>query len=201
MRPPADTPPPLRAPGPRWWRRTLVGVAAVYLGAILVGSAGSSLPRAILPAPTLTFTQVACLFPHAATHTIEYRLSAFSCERGQFLELDHRRYFPIHPDDKENRFHRLGYFFRREPRVMRALEDHLVDRHNRLTRAGLASPGEFSGPIGGILLSSLRIPLPPVGERIDRYVPLRTSDTRPEWRKAWYRTPLERARTRCEDPP
>lgn len=199
MSPPDDRPKPLQAPGPLWWRRTLAALAAIFLGAVFLGSAGSSLPREMLPAPVLYYTQVACLFPRAATHTIEYRLSAFSCEQGQFLELDYRPYFPLHPDDKENRFHRLGHFYRRHLQVMRTLEDHIVERHNQQTPGGAVPPDGLAGPIGGILVSSLRIPLPEVGERLDRYTPVRATDVPPEWRRAWYRTPLARAQERCED--
>lgn len=175
-----------------------MGIAGgAYLVAIFLGSAGSSVPREVLPRPLLYFTQVACLFPRAATHSIDYRVAAYSCRERRFLELDYRRYFPLHPDDKENRYHRLAYFYRRNRNVMRALDDHIVERHNEATLRGESPDDEIEGTIGGILVMSLRIPLPEPGIRVDRYTRTPLADAPREWRKRWYRTPRSLRLERC----
>jgi hypothetical protein len=174
-------------------------LGALYLVAIFLGSAGSSLPRELLPRPALYFTQVACLFPKAATHSIEYRAAALACEERRDRELDTRVYFPMRPDDKENRFHRLGHFHRRDPRVMGALDEHLVREHNARVREGV-SPGDgIEGPIGGIAVLSLRIPLPSPVDEVPRYQPLGYQDVPAAWRKYWYRTPKVQIEARCAE--
>jgi hypothetical protein len=187
----------VRGPGPRWFRLGLGAVAGVYLMTIILGSAGSSFPGDVLPRSLRYLTQIACLFPRAATHTIEYHAVAYSCRDQRFRELDHRRYFPIHPDDKENRFERLVYFYRRNTRVMEALDEHLVERHNALVARG-EDPGDgIEGPIGGILVMSLRIPLPEGSSAVERYQRKPASEQPREWRKRWYRTPRDRRVERC----
>jgi hypothetical protein len=170
---------------------------AVYLAAIFLGSAGSSLPRNTLPRPLLYFTQVACLFPHAATHSIDYRAAAYSCSERRFQELDYRSYFPLHPDDKENRYQRLAHFYRNNRRAMQALDAYLVERHNAEVERG-ESPGDgIDSRIGGILVVSLRIPLPEPGTRVDRYTRTPLAEVPSDWRKHWYRTPRSRRDERC----
>lgn len=187
----------VRPPGPRWLRLAAGTAGAAYLAAVFLGSAGSSLPREILARPLLYFTQIACLFPQAAVNTIEYRVQAYSCRERRFRELDHRAYFPIHPDDKENRYHRLAHFYRRDRRVMQALDEHLVDRHNLRVERHESSGDGVDGPIGGIRVMSLRIPLPEPGTRTDRYARVPLADLPREWRKHWYETPRDRLDTRC----
>ena len=190
-----------RSPGPTWFRRVTGTAGAVYLAAILVGSAGSSLPDKLLPRPVRYFSQVACLFPHAATHSIDYRASAYSCDKRQFQEIDHRPYFPIRPDDKENRFYRLGHFYRQNRPVMQALEEYLVGAHNAQIRLG-KDPGDgVDGQIGGIRLTSLRIELPAPGTRVERYTARPLDDYPSEWRKHWYWTPRARCTERCSQAP
>jgi hypothetical protein len=170
-----------------------------YLAAVFLGSAGSALPADTLPRPVLYFTQVACLFPRAATHAIDWRLSGFSCRHQQYQELDHRAYFPIHPDDKENRLHRLGFFYRRDRQVMEALEEYVVDRHNRRVARGQDPGDRVAGRIGGIQLHSLRIPLPEPGTKIERYRPVSLREAPREWRKLWFLTPKTRRSAYCEE--
>jgi hypothetical protein len=188
-----------RGPGSPTFRAALGVVGALYLVAIFLGSSGSSLPRELLPRPALYFSQVACLFPRAATHSIEYRAAAFSCEERRDREIDARVYFPMRPDDKENRFHRLGHFHRRDPRVMSALDEHLVREHNARVLEG-SSPGDWiEGPIGGIALMSLRIPLPAPGDEVPRYAPVGYREVPAEWRKYWYRTGRPQIEARCAE--
>jgi|SRR5690606_38475424 len=86
----------------------LIALGLGYLVTIFLNSSGSRLPRDVLPRPALYFAQVACLFPHAAPVSIEYRLEAYSCSQRRFIPFDHRLYFPLHPNDKENRMHRAA---------------------------------------------------------------------------------------------
>jgi hypothetical protein len=188
----------IRPSGPKWFRRAIGIAGALYLAAIFLGSAGSSVPQKTLPRPLLYFTQVACLFPRASTHSIEYRVAAYSCSERRFRELDHREYFPMHPDDKENRYHRLAHFYRRDRTVMHALDDHLVERHNARALRGEPTDDGIDGPIGGILVMSLRIPLPEPGARVHRYTRTPFDDVPPEWHKRWYSTPRSRLEERCD---
>jgi len=187
----------IKPPGPKWFHIAVAIAGAVYLAAIFAGSAGSALPEQTLPRPLLYFTQVACLFPQAATHSIEYRVTAYSCRDRRFRELDYRTYFPIHPDDKENRYQRLAHFHRRNLRVMQALDEHLGERHNARVVRG-ESPGDgIDGPIGGIMVMSLRIPFQEPGGRVGRYAHVPLAKIPPEWRKYWYTTRIKQREARC----
>jgi hypothetical protein len=103
----------------------------------------------------------------------------------------------LHPDDKENRFQRLGHFYRKNRIAMKALEDHLTRRHNHHVARGQNPDDGINGPIGGIMLMSLRIPLPEPGARFERYTRKPLVEIPREWRKHWYVTPLSRRRARC----
>jgi hypothetical protein len=188
-------------PGPRWLRIAVAIAGSIYLASVFLGSAGCPAPADTLPRPVLYFTQVACLFPRAATRAIDYRLSGYSCADQRFQELDHRVYFPIHPDDKENRFHRVGHFYRRNRTVMNALEDHIVERHNQRVARGEVPGDGVDGAIGGILLESLRIPLPAPGTAVERYRRVPLAEIPNEWRKRWYYTPVSRRRDQCKELP
>lgn len=184
-------------PGPRWLRRVITAAGVLYLSAIVLGSAGSALPRRVLPRPVLFCSQVACLFPHAARVSIDYRVLAYSCEARRWQELDHRPYFPIRHDDKESRFHRVAHFYRRNRKTMQALEAYLVSRHNERASANNPSDGA-AGRIGGIALFSLRVPFPRRGGRVDRYRRTAFRDHPRERRKRWYITPSSRRHELCE---
>jgi hypothetical protein len=207
-------------PGPRWLRLVLAAVAVVYLAALVGGP--TKLWGNTPQVPTFRFfSQISCLFPHAARMIIEYRAQAYSCEGGGFAELDTREYFPMHRDNKENRFHRLGFFFRRNARVMTALEEYLVARHNERWRAGEPTRDGVDGPIGGVRTMSLRIPLPPLypdraalvrrvadfagvdlrlpetGE-LARYQRRPLGDYPRSYRRYWHRPDKQRTLQRCE---
>jgi hypothetical protein len=194
--------------GPRWFRRGLALLAAVYLAGIFTNSAkiNTESPRVVdellyypiedprvLPHWFRYFIQIACLFPHAKPLDIDYRVQGYECSTGLFAEIDTRPYFPIHADDKENRLYRAGHMFRRNNVVMAALDDYLVSRHN-----ARAARGEVE-PIGGILFMSLRIPLPEPGGPVERYrrKPLREFPNK--LRKPWYRTDRELQGQRCQE--
>jgi hypothetical protein len=143
-----------------------------------------------LPRPIHFFTQVAKLFPRAKDMTIEYRAEGYSCATGKFAEIDLRRHFPIQADDKENRFDRAMFFYHDTKKVLDALDAFIVHRESAL------------GPdhkIGGVLLMSLRIPLPDPGAPVERYrrVPLDDLPQSVE-RKYWYTTPPAMREARCK---
>lgn len=186
----------VRPRGPRWLHAIVIGLGLVFLISVFLNSSGSSLPRQVLPRSALFFSQIACLFPKAAVFAIEYRAEAYSCSKRQFVPFDHRPYFPMHSEDKESRFHRVAHFYRRDAKVMKSLETHLLTSHNA-TLANNRGPAE--SPIGGIRLLSLRIPFPEPGEQVERY---HFDPTRPvprEWRKPWYMTPTARRAAHCEE--
>jgi hypothetical protein len=153
----------------RSWLPPPVGYAvtalAIYLLLILAQSTSVRWLDPLVPGPVRLFTECACLFPEAQQVSTDFRLEAWSCERGRFEEIDYRPYFPMRPDDKENRFQRLGHFYRRNPKVMGQLEDFLRGRHN----AAAATEDGVEGKIGGIRLLSVRTPQPPPGGAIERF--------------------------------
>ncbi len=182
--------------GPRWFHGLVIALGLGYLVTIFLNSSGSRLPRDVLPRPALYFAQVACLFPHAAPVSIEYRLEAYSCSQRRFIPFDHRPYFPLHPNDKENRMHRAAHFYRRNAKVMHALDAYVVQQHNSRAPAQRAATG-VQEAIGGISLMSLRIPFPPPGSRVERYRYDPDAAVPQEYRKLWYITPKQRRADSC----
>ncbi len=176
--------------GGRRVRLLLGALAAVYLGGVWLTAAGSALPERLLPRPARYFTQIACLFPRAAEAVIDYRAEGLDCASGRFREIDVRPLFPIHADDEESRFHRAMFFYRRDRKTLEALDEYLTSGHNA------RAPG--AAPIGGVLLLSLRIPLPDAGGPIERYQRKPLSDHPPAIKNYWYRTPRELAQRRCQ---
>lgn len=176
--------------GGRRVRLLLGALAAVYLGGIWLTAAGSALPERLLPRPARYFTQIACLFPRAAEAVIDYRAEGFDCATGRFREIDVRPLFPIHADDEESRFHRAMFFYRRDRKTLEALDNYITIGHN--SRVASAAP------IGGVLLLSLRIPLPSPGGPLERYARKPLADYPPAIKNYWYRTPRELAQHRCQ---
>ncbi len=175
-------------------RRFFIAAAAIYIGSIWLDSSYGALPDHLLPRPLRYFTQVAKLFPKAADDTIEYRAEVYDCARGQFVEYDVRPLFPIHKDDDESHFHRAMFFYRHENRVLEALDEYITTAHNRRV-AGL--PDAPIGRIGGVLLRSIRVPIPEPGSPIEPYVHRPVSAFPREWRKVWYITALPLREARC----
>jgi len=167
------------------FRSALAVLGAAYVLAVFSEGVGGSLAHLVYR-PVLFFAQVAALFPHPATHVIEYRAQSYGCDAA-VSELDVRPYFPIHADDKESRFDRAMFFYRQHRPTMEALDAYLVREHNR----------SGAPRIGGVSLMSLRIPLPEPGSSFPRYT--RTAlDAHPaEQRKVWYFTPRELVLERC----
>ena len=177
-------------PGPRWWRRTLAVLGAVYFVALVKHPPQVRGLRAIG-----FFTESTCLFPRADNVSLEYRLDAWSCRDLKWEPIDPRAYFPIQADDKESQFQRLGYFYTGRDAtstriVMNALDEYIYQRHD--TR-----DDGFSGQIGGIRVTKWSRAIPPVGTEIARYeftplVPTPPSETKDE-----YFTKSSVRRSRC----
>ena len=186
---------PDRAPGPDGQPRPnwLVLVLAIgYLAAVWLDAAGVRKVDRALPAPVRFFTQVAELFPRAAENAIEWRVRGWRCDLRRFEEIDVRPFFPIHANDKESRFHRAMFFYYRESRVLEALDTYITAAQSR------SHPLE---KIGGVMLLSLRIPIPPVGISEPRYE-RRPISGYPDTvtRRYWYVTGVEAREQRCREP-
>jgi hypothetical protein len=169
-------------------------LAGAYLVGVWLDGVGSTLPSHLLPRVPNYFLQIAALFPVAATMTIDYRAEAWVCADKKWEELDTRPYFPLDPDDKENRFQRVMHFFRQEETTMHALDAYLVDRH----ASGKGDDGiDAVKTIGGVRLLSLRIPLPVPGEHLERFRRLPLAEYPQDQRHVFYHTPRSKAAERC----
>lgn len=174
-------------------RRCGTALAAIYLLAIGLDATGTGIPDRVLPLPVRFFVQDAALFPHASAEVVDWRAEGWRCNERRFAELDVRPFFPIRRDDKESRFYRAMFFHHRQRAVLEALDAFIAREQNR------AHPED---PIGGVILLSLRIPIPPPGTPEPRYrwIPLADFPHSVE-RRYWYTTaPDERVR-RCAATP
>jgi hypothetical protein len=178
--------------------RVALGVlAGTYLAGVWLDGVGSTLPSHFVPRVANYFFQVAALFPRAATMTIDYRAEAWVCADRKWEEVDTRPYFPLDPDDKENRFQRVMHFFRDDRTVMHALDDYLVERH----ASGKADDGiDPLKAIGGIRVMSLRIPLPAPGAALERFRRQPLSAYPEEERHHFYHTTRAKTAERCGTP-
>jgi hypothetical protein len=140
-------------------RIPLAVLAGCYLVTLWLSGVGCSAPARNLPRPWMFFTEIAALFPNAPHAVLEYRAEGWSCAERRWVEVDVRPWFPMFADVKENRFHRVLNFHRKNPRVLRALDDFLVQKNNASGRE----------EIGGVRLIDIRVPFPKPGEPISRY--------------------------------
>jgi len=179
------------APAPTWLRRTAAIVGAVYLLAVWLDAVRVVTLTPLLPHAARGFVQVAELFPTASPFVIDWRARGWSCATHQFAEIDVRPLFPIRRDDKESRFYRALFFYHRERRVLEALDAYVTGAHNRL---------DPEHPIGGVMLMSLRIPIPPPGSAEERYQrkPLDDYPADVE-RHIWYVTSPADRQARCAE--
>lgn len=183
--PPAPPPAP-----PRTWKRyALVALAGFFLADVWLDGVGSTLPSKVLPRSLLYFGQIAALFPHAGEKQIDYRAEGYRCSDHKWVEIDARPWFPIDSDNKENRFYRAVQFYRENRKVMRALDEYIVDHHNKA----------HDEKIGGVRILSLRIPLPPPGTKIDPYKREELAKYPEDQRHNWYWSPGSLRRERCGD--
>jgi hypothetical protein len=181
-------------PGTLWRARVLRVLAGAYLLGVWLDGSGTGIPARVLPRTANYFVQVSALFPWAATASIDYRAEGFICSQGNWMELDTRPYFPIDADDKENRFNRVMHFFRENRTAMTALDSYLVESHD----AGRREDGiPRDQHLGGVRLTSLRIPIPSPGDSLQRVSRQPLSFYPPEQRKAYYHTPRWKVAERC----
>lgn len=174
-------------------RRVITVLAGLYALFVWSEGAGWKIADTVLPLPVRFFVQEAELFPHAARDIIEWRAEAWRCDLGRFEELDVRPFFRIRRDDKESRFYRAMFFHYRQRKVLQAMDDYLVREQNR------AHPDQR---IGGVMLLSLRIPIPHAGSAAPRYQRLPLADYPQDvQRKYWYVTPKADREQRCEEAP
>jgi len=175
---------------------------ALYLAGVWLEGVGSSIPGAVLPRMPLYFLQIAALFPHAAVNVIDYRAEGWLCQERRWQELDTRAYFPLDPDDKENRFQRVMHFFRDNRPTMHALDEYIVAGHAAGSAArpdGLAA----GALLGGIRVMSLRLPLPAPDAPLARMERKPLSEYPETVRKIFYYTPTSKRAERCgyREPP
>jgi hypothetical protein len=172
----------------------LVAVAGLYLAGVWLEAVGSNIPSALLPRTPLYFLQVAALFPHAAVNVIDYRAEVWLCKEHRWQELDTRPYFPLDPNDKENRFQRVMHFFRDNRPTMHALDDYLVHGH---AEGGRNDGIPDDAQLGGIRVLSLRLPLPSPGAPLEREERKPLADYPKDVRKNFYYTTKSRRAERC----
>ncbi len=176
---------------PRWLRRVSVALAVAFLSLLWLDAVGAGTSRA-LPLSLRPFVQVAQLFPNAAENVIEWRILGFRCATGKFEELDVRAFFPIHADDKESRFERALFFYMKTPQVLTALDDYVTRRQDEL------GAGQR---IGGVMILSLRIPIPALGSVSERYQRQPLERYPHDWRHYWYTTASDDRTRRCAETP
>lgn len=169
-------------------------LAGAYLAGVWLDGAGTGIPARLLPRMANYFLQVSALFPVSAVASIDYRAEAYVCGDSTWEEVDTRPYFPIDPDDKQNRFNRVMHFFRENRKTMNALDAYLVESHNS-ARFDDGIPHDH--PIGGVRLLSLRIPLPSPGAPLERVSRHPLSYYPEEQRKIFYHTPRSKLTERC----
>jgi hypothetical protein len=182
------------SPWPRRISYALRISAGIYLAGIWLEAVGATSPLKMFPRSLVYFTQIAALFTRAAVYSIDYRAEAYVCEASEWAELDTRPYFPLDPDDKENRFQRVMYFFRQHKTTMLALDRYIVERHNE-ARHDDGIPRDEK--IGGVRLLSLRGPLPAIGEPLVRVHRRPLSDFPEDQRKHFYQTKSGTITERC----
>lgn len=173
------------SPGPPLLRLALTIAGALYIAGVFIEGAGGHLEKLVFR-PVLFFCQIAALFPHGATHRIEYRAEGLPCQ-GPAFEVDVRHFFPIHSDDKESRFDRALHFYRTDRPTMEALESYVRSRYNR----------EAPEKIAGVVFLSLRVPIPAPGSSFPRYERAPLPDFPKEQRKVWYATSRDTVNERC----
>lgn len=169
----------------------LVAVAAAYLATVWLDGVGSNLPAKLLPRAALYFGQIAALFKWAGEKQIDYRAEGWLCAERRWTEIDVRPYFPLDAGNKENRFYRAVQFYRRDRKVMRALDEYVVEREN----------ARRDDEIGGVRFLSLRIPYPAPGTTIAPYERRALSAYPEDQRHDWYWTPKSKRTARCGDRP
>lgn len=189
-----------------WLRWALAAAAALYFVGLFAYSTGwKTVPTRSAMKPAAFFLESAALLPKADEIAFEYRLEGWSCRRKRWERLDPRPYFPIEADNKESRFQRLAWFFRKSANyttVMAALDDYIA--------AHRADDDGILGAIGGIRVYEVWRALPPVGDATARYsfhplAPLEPDEHRKDVRDGdghrFYATPRDDRKKRCAAAP
>jgi hypothetical protein len=186
----AEAPSPVSVASSTRFQTALIVVAAIYIVTVWLDGVGSNLPARWTPRVWLYFSQVAALFKNAGVMAIDYRAEGWSCSEKRWVEVDVRPFFQLDAENKESRFHRVMQFYRKERKVMRALESYVMQRNNAVS----------SRPqIVGVRFLSLRIPYPKLGTHVEpvEHKPLASYPN--EMRHNWYWTPASQRRDRCGD--
>jgi hypothetical protein len=190
------------------WAVPLVlgAVSIVYFVGIFAEAAKTGSTARWLPEPIEYFTQVASLFPNAATFAVEFRAEGYRCRDKTWAEIDVAPWFPINADNKESRFHRVVHFYgdqhpqrtnwRPHRPTMRALDAFIVD-HYDADVVDAAARGQDSSPIGGVRIVRLHVPIGAPGDGAARYErrPLAAHDA--DERKDLYYTLESERKERC----
>jgi|HubBroStandDraft_4_1064222.scaffolds.fasta_scaffold448832_1 hypothetical protein len=174
----------------------LAVLAAVYIAAVWSEAVKSGTSARWMPAPLAYFTQIARLFPRAATATLDYRVEGFRCRDATWAEIDVTPFFPIDADNKENRFYRALHFYHDHRPTMRALDAFTVTRYNEGAIAA-AAQGRGGERIGGIRVHRLTIPFGVPGEGAERYARRPLFAYPEDERKELYHTPESMREERC----
>jgi hypothetical protein len=139
------------------------------------------------PSPVFYFAQIAKLFPGATQYVFEHRAQGYKCD-GQLVEVDVRPFFPIHPDDKENRFDRAIHFYSTDRPTMQALEAYLMREYNQ------SEPDK----IAGVALTRIQTLIPTPGTPFPRYERKPLLDYPDKERQIFYHTPKRVVDERCK---
>jgi hypothetical protein len=168
------------SPGPPWLRRTLTVIGGLYVAMVLHQAVGN-------PHPVFFFAQIAKLFPGATQYTFEHRVQGYTCS-GKLVDVDVRPFFPIHSDDKENRFDRAIHFYSKDRPTMQALEAYVMREYNR------SEPDK----IAGVALTRIQTPIPAPGTPFPRFERKPLSDYPVSERQVFYHTPKRVVDERCK---
>jgi len=173
-------------------------LAVLYLAGLFFDGVGYDPPLRDLPGPIRYSLEVAALFPDAAKAISEYRAEAWLCGQRRWQEIDTRVYFPLDPDDKENRFQRILHFYHDEIVVKRALDTYLTDSHNTAQSSVPDDGIPRKETVGGVRILILRWPMPKPGDTLTRYSIVPLTKLRPDaTRNVFYEPNKAELATRC----
>ena len=175
-------------------RRGLTLLAALYLVAVGLDATGTGSPGPIAAAAgPLLHSGGGSLSARRAREEVEWRVEGWLCDERRFAEIDVRPYFPIRRDDKESRFYRAMFFHHRQRTVLKELDAFITRAQNG------AHPEQR---IGGVILLSLDVPIPPLGSHEPRYrwKPIAEFPHSVE-RRYWYVTSADDRSQRCAETP
>jgi hypothetical protein len=171
-------------------------LAALYLAGVWLEGEGSQLPARLLPRTPLYFLQIAKLFPGAASHVTDYRALGWLCKEHRWQELDTRAYFPLDPDDKENRFQRVMHFHHDDRKTMEALDEYILRGH-KSGALGRSDGIPADVDLGGIQVLALKLPIPEMGAPLERATRKPLSEYPESVRKMYFHTRRSRRAARC----